>query len=336
MALPRVLLYLRGVQTALAVLALALLSYSVHTNVYWSNLGARAAIGIIASILTLIACAVFMFLHLNGNYPAKPLWPVLVDSVLFAVWLGATIQILRSNTYMQDAQNEGDEDVWRPLALRSMGAVGDGKCRQNQARHDGHSAPVVHLDVGILSPRRFPVARDGDERGDAHDKGDDAAEPKVPPPRHVFGGRAAGDDAQKEANRGKGAPQTEDDILPRPGAVCLAEQHDTGGQERSRSQSAQRAGDDEHLVVGAEARDERPDGEPEEPGVEDDVGSVDVGETAKRQQKGAGDEGEDARGPGLGALGDLKGLGDGGQDDVEARDEEFLVMSAWVCVEGNG
>lgn len=104
MALPRVLLYLRGVQTALAVLALALLSYAVHTNVYWSNLGSRAAIGIIASILTLLACAVFMFLHLNGNYPAKPLWPVLVDSVLFAVWLGATIQILRSNTYMQELE----------------------------------------------------------------------------------------------------------------------------------------------------------------------------------------------------------------------------------------
>lgn len=51
---------------------------------------------------------------------------------------------------------------------------------------------------------------------------------------------------------------------------------------------------------------------------------MDVGEAAKGEEEGARDEREDARGPGLGALGDVEGLGDVGQDDVEARDEKLL------------
>ncbi len=252
---------------------------------------------------------------------AHVLW---LEQVKRQQWLlGNPALNVHCGSQQQHAQHKRDENVGRPPAIRGVGTVGDGEGGQDQARHNGYGAPIVHLDMGVLNVRLGPVAGNGDESRERHDKGDDAAQPKVPAPRHVLGGGAAGDDAQEEANGGKGAPEAEDEVLTRARAVRLAHQHDARRKEGCGSQAAQGAGDDEHLVVGAEARDEGPDGEPEEAGVEDEVGAVDVGEAAKGEEKGARDEGEDARGPGLGALGDVEGLGDVGQDDIEARDEEL-------------
>lgn len=51
---------------------------------------------------------------------------------------------------------------------------------------------------------------------------------------------------------------------------------------------------------------------------------MNVGEAAKGEKEGAGDQGKDTGGPGLGTFGNVEGLGDIGKDNVEARDEEFL------------
>ena len=51
---------------------------------------------------------------------------------------------------------------------------------------------------------------------------------------------------------------------------------------------------------------------------------MNVGETAEGKKKGPSDEGKDTGGPGLGAFGNIEGLGDIGEDNIESRDEEFL------------
>ena len=189
-------------------------------------------------------------------------------------------------------EDEGDDDIGRGPALGRVGAVRDGIGDEGQGRDDGGGAQPVHLDaLGLgLGLGLGVVAGDGEEGDAGGDEEDDAADVKVPLPRQLLGRDAADEDAHVEAQRGRTTVDAEDEVLAGAGAVRLGDESDGGGDEGGGADAGEGAGRDEHVVVGREARDQTPDGEPQQAAAEDGVGAVDVGEAAKRQQQGTGDE----------------------------------------------
>lgn len=231
---------------------------------------------------------------------------------------------VKGNSEQDDAENKGDDDIVGGPTMRRVCAICDGKHNEHESRYNREPPPKVHLDLCLLPlwwPCRPGETEEGTEQA-AQD--DDGPEPKVPPPREQVPCHTADNDPQVEAQGGKGAVQTKDEVLARAGAVGLAEDHDAGGEEGSGAESLHGAGYDEHGVVLAEAGDEGPDEEPGQASVEDEVAAKEVGEAAKGQEEGAGDEGEDTGGPYLGDGGNLELACDGGEDDVETGDVKFL------------
>ena len=188
---------------------------------------------------------------------------------------------VNGSSQKQHADDEGDNDIRRLPALRSMATVGKGKGNQHQGGHNGGNAPPVHDNLDalglVLFQRALSVVGDGQETSDAEDDDDDGSQPEVPPPAHELTRDTADDDANEETNGSEGRIETKYQILSRSGAVRLAQDHDGGRHEGGRAQSGQGTAGNEHLVVVREAGDQGPGAKPDETEAKDKVGAVHVG-----------------------------------------------------------
>ena len=92
-------------------------------------------------------------------------------------------------------------------------------------------------------------------------------------------------------------------------AYYTPEKHDSRRHESRWSKPLQSSTEDEHDVVLAEPRDQRPHHKPSQANREYGVATEDISETARWQQEGARDEREHTCGPCLCLRGNVEGLG---------------------------
>lgn len=154
-----------------------------------------------------------------------------------------------------------------------MASVRKGKDDEDQSRHNRAETPPVHANSIVLIMK---ITRDSEEAREGDAKDDDGADPEVPPPSHEVCGHSAHEDAEIEAQTGKGTPDGEDEVLAWAGTVRLTQESEAGGGESRRSNALEGTTDDEHDGVLAEAADERPDHEPDVAEQEDGTSAVDV------------------------------------------------------------
>lgn len=216
---------------------------------------------------------------------------------------------IKGDPQQDDAQDKGDDDIVRGPTMRRMCPVCNCEDDENEGGHRREQPPKVHLHLDILalllSITMSAPPRETENGTQPTQEDDDGPEPEVPPPGEKVARDSADNDTQVEAQRGKRAIEAKNEILAGAGPVGLAEDHDARREEGSGAEPLHGAGDDEHGVVLAEARDEGPDEEPGEAHVEDEITTNDVGHATKGKEEGTRHEGEDTGGPYLGADGDM-------------------------------
>ncbi|KAH8712584.1 hypothetical protein HC256_005768 [Beauveria bassiana] len=215
-----------------------------------------------------------------------------------------------------DAQDQANNNVRRGPALRRVSGARKGKVDERQRRHRRDQPQPVHarrrVHVGELARDRGVA--DGDD-----DKLQRGAEEKVPAPVGVLGGERGRHDASVEADGGKGAIDAVDAVLARAGPVDLAEDRHTRGQEGAEADALHRAAQNHGRGRRAEARGGGPRHQPDVAAEEDDARAPLVAEAGKGEQDDPrGEVGHGGR-PGPRRLGDVDGVAERRQDDVEAR-----------------
>lgn len=157
-----------------------------------------------------------------------------------------------------DIYVRGVPSVWR------MSTIGKGEDDQDETRHDGDEAPPVHLDerIGVAQ-----VPRDIKPPRYNNDKAQDGPDPEVPPPVQQIRGNSTQQDADVEANAGKGTVEAEDKVLPRAGPVGPRQQRKASRHEGTGPETLHSSTDNQHGGVDAEAADQRPN---QKPGMADE------------------------------------------------------------------